>query len=167
MDIDTTTGLGKDTFGLARVSDGTRSYPALVRPNGEVLDLTASYARANDIYEDWPRAFDRLVDLNEREAAGGVGINDLHLLPPTERPQVFGAGSNYRKHAAEMYTYNEGEYQKARQEGESDDAFFARNMEFVEQKRATGMPFIWMATHGCLVGARDDVRLPLVGDQHD
>ena len=166
-DLDPVTGLSSGTFGLSRVEAGARRFNALVRPNGEIIDLSDRFPDTTSIYTDWQRSFDALNEINAKEAASGLSCQDVRFLPPTDRPQVFGAGSNYRKHAAEMYTYNEGEYQKARAEGESDDDFFRRNLEFVEQKRAKGMPFIWMATHGSLIGANDDVRLPLVGSQHD
>ena len=166
-DIAAETGLALDTFGLARVEEGGRRYNALVRPRGEVIDISAQFPDTESIYGNWARSFDALNDLNAREVVAGSSVDAVRFLPPTQAPQVFGAGSNYRKHAAEMYTFNTGEYQKSRLEGESDEAFFSRNLEFVEQKRAKGMPFIWLATHGCLVGANDDVRLPLVGTQHD
>ena len=140
---------------------------ALVKPTGELIDISEKFPDTQSIYGDWDRSFDVLNDINARESHSGLSCGDVKFLPPTEAPQIFGAGSNYRKHAAEMYTYNEGEYQKARAEGESDEEFFKRNLEFVENKRAKGMPFIWLATHGCLIGAYDDVRLPQVGTQHD
>lgn len=40
-------------------------------------------------------------------------------------------------------------------------------MDFVEHKRAKGMPFIWLATHGSMVGAEDNIELPSVGSSHD
>lgn len=165
--IHPTTGLAEGTFALAKLSDGTRAFHALVRPNGDVADLSSRYTDSQQIYADWPRTFDSLVNLEAREFTLGRSVAEFRALPPTDRPQVLGAGSNYRKHAAEMYTYNGGHYQKERQAGESDEAFYARNLAFVEQRRAKGMPFIWMATHGSLVGAQDDIRLPRVGDQHD
>lgn len=166
-DVASETGLARDTFGLSRVEAKGRRFNALVRPNGEVLDISSQFPDTESLYQDWPRSFDDLNNINAREAAGSLSVDMVRFLPPTQAPQIFGAGSNYRKHAAEMYTYNQGEYQKSREAGESDEEFFRRNLEFVEQKRAKGMPFIWLATHGCLVGARDDVRLPLIGTQHD
>ena len=161
------TGLATGTFALARVEEAGRRFNSLVRPDGEIVDISRQFPDTESLYGDWPRSFDALNDLNAREAASGRSTAAVRFLPPTQAPQIFGAGSNYRKHAAEMYTYNEGEYQKSRREGEDDEEFFRRNLEFVEQKRAKGMPFIWMATHGCLVGAYDDVRLPQIGSQHD
>ena len=165
--INSVTGMAEGTFGLSRLTDGGRAFHAIVRPNGEVIDISGSFATSHEIYGDWARNFDRLQKLAESESHQGLNQDDFRFLPPTEFPQVFGAGSNYRKHAAEMYTFNEGEYQKSRLPGESDEDFYKRNMEFVEQRRAKGMPFIWLATHGSLVGANDDIVLPRVGASHD
>lgn len=165
--VNETTGLAEGTFGLSKLSDGERGFFALVRPSGEVIDLSGTFDTSQQLYENWDRNFDALVDLNEKEAASGLQIGAFTILPPTDFPQILGAGSNYRKHAAEMYTYNDGNYQKDRKPGESDADFFARNMDFVENKRATGMPFIWLSTHGSQVGANDDIVLPPIGQQHD
>jgi 2-keto-4-pentenoate hydratase/2-oxohepta-3-ene-1,7-dioic acid hydratase in catechol pathway len=161
------TGLAEGTFALAKLSNGSRAFHALVRPDGDIADLSMLFRDSAQIYEDWDRTFDRLLKLSEGEFHLGMSLGDFRSLPPTDRPQIFGAGSNYRKHAAEMYTYNEGHYQKERRPGESDESFFERNLEFVEQRRAKGMPFIWLATHGSLIGANDDVVLPQIGSQHD
>jgi 2,4-didehydro-3-deoxy-L-rhamnonate hydrolase len=165
--IDPTTGLREGTFGLARLSDGEKVLTALVRPCGEVVDLTARFPSTNDLYADWPRTFDELLRTAASAKSTGTKVDGYRVLPPTERPQIFCAGSNYRQHAAEMYTFNEGNYQKERLAGESDDDFYQRNLDFVTQKRAQGMPFIWLATHGSLVGPEDDIVLPHVGHAHD
>lgn len=165
--IDSKTGLAEGTFGLARLNDGERTFPALVRPGGDVVDLSPRFALANDLFTDWPATFDELEITAARGASTGRDVSEYRILAPVERPQIFCAGSNYRQHAAEMYTYNEGNYQKERLEGESDEEFFARNTAFVNEKRAKGMPFIWLASHGSLVGPDDDIEIPLVGKAHD
>ncbi|HVJ28275.1 MAG TPA: fumarylacetoacetate hydrolase family protein [Vicinamibacterales bacterium] len=166
-EIDPITGLAEQTFGLARLSDGTRVFHALVRPGGEVVDISDSFVSSDDLYEDWPRTFEELERLDAKAASTGTALADYRILAPTERPQIFCAGSNYRQHAAEMYTFNDGHYQKERLPGESDEDFYERNLEFVTEKRATGAPFIWLATHGSLVGSEDDIALPPVGHAHD
>jgi 2,4-diketo-3-deoxy-L-fuconate hydrolase len=165
-EIDQTTGLAEGTFGIARVSDGRREFAALVRPGGDIMDLSAEYPDPNAIYEDWPRTFDSLERLS-RTASSAASGRTFRILAPVVRPQIFCAGSNYRQHAAEMYTFNEGNYQKEREPGESDEEFFKRNFAFVNEKRAKGMPFIWLASHGSLVGPNDDIQLPQVGLAHD
>lgn len=166
-EIDPLTGLAAGTFGIARLLAGETVINALVRPGGDVVDITARFPDANGIYEDWPRTFDSLSQLAASAPSTGTGIDGYHALAPVVRPQLFCAGSNYRQHAAEMYTFNEGHYQNERLTGESDEEFFARNTEFVNQKRAKGMPFIWLASHGSLVGPDDDIEIPLVGHAQD
>jgi 2,4-diketo-3-deoxy-L-fuconate hydrolase len=165
--IDKATGLAEGTFGLCKLSDGSKAFHAIIRPSGEVRDISSAYRISQEIYADWPRTFDILNDLNATENLQGRDVADYRILPPTDYPQVFGAGSNYRQHAAEMYTFNQGNYQKERLEGESDQEFYKRNLEFVEKRRAKGLPFIWLATHGSIIGANDDIRLPQIGTQHD
>lgn len=166
-EIDPKTGLKEGTFGLARLSDGEHRFAAMVRPGGDVVDLSAQYPGVNGLYQDWPRAFDALQIAARRASSTGSDLADYRILPPVDRPQIFCAGSNYRQHAAEMYTFNDGNYQSQRLPGESDDEFFARNTQFVNEKRATGMPFIWLASHGSLVGPDDDIEIPLIGRAHD
>ena len=166
-EFDPVTNLREGTFGLARLTDGSRTFAALVRPGGEVVDLSSKFPSPNDIYADWDPNFDELVKIAATSVSTGTLLEAYRVLPPTERPQIFCAGSNYRQHAAEMYTFNEGNYQKDRLSGESDDDFFQRNLSFVTEKRAKGMPFIWLASHGSLVGPDDDIQLPHVGQCHD
>ncbi|WP_439030452.1 fumarylacetoacetate hydrolase family protein [Gordonia terrae] len=165
--IDPATGLAENTFGLARLLDKGRVINALVRPGGEIVDVSAEFPDQDSLYGDWPRAFDALERIASRAPATGGGLGDYELLAPTVRPQILCAGSNYRQHAAEMYTFNDGNYQKQRREGESDEDFYERNLTFVQETRAQGMPFIWLAAHGSLVGPDDDIVLPAVGVQHD
>lgn len=165
-DINENTGLAEGTFGLAQLADQNRKFHAIVRPDGSVIDISGTFANSQELYTDWDRTFDKLVKINAKAEVLAGTFDDFRPLPPTEFPQIFGAGSNYRQHAAEMYTHSGG-YESFREEGESDDSFFARNMDFVERRRATGMPFFWMATHGSLAGANDDIVLPPVGEKHD
>jgi len=165
--VNEATGLAEGSFALAKLEHDGRAFHAIVRPGAEVIDISADFVNSQQIYGDWPCTFDRLVDLEARAVTTGRPVGDYRILPPTDYPQVFGAGSNYRQHAAEMYTYNSGHYQKDRLAGESDESFYRRNLEFVEKKRARGMPFIWLATHGSVVGANDEVVLPQVGASHD
>ena len=165
--IDPVTGLAESTFGLARLQDGERVFPALVRPGGDIVDLSSDFPDQDSLYGRWPRAFEQLEQVASRSASTGTWTGPYRRLAPVIRPQIFCAGSNYRQHAAEMYTFNEGNYQKDRLPDESDQAFYERNLTFVTQKRAKGMPFIWLASHGSLVGPEDDIQLPAVGHAHD
>ena len=166
-EIHPATGLANGTFALARLRDEGGVINALVRPDGDVVDLTPQYPSQDELYGDWARTFDALERLNSRSVGTAKTVNDYRVLAPTVRPQIFCAGSNYRQHAAEMYTFNKGNYAKDRLDGESDKRFYERNLSFVTEKRAKGMPFIWLASHGSLVGPDDDIELPAIGVAHD
>lgn len=165
-EVNPRTGLREGTFAVARLRAGDRSVHAIVRPDGDVIDVSDRYPTTDSLYGEWDRTFDELDAINSRQGATGA-LDAFSVLPPTDRPQIFCAGSNYRQHAAEMYTFNEGNYQKERLPGESDEDFYERNYRFVVDKRAQGAPFIWLASHGSLVGAADDIVLPQVGVAHD
>lgn len=167
VDLDPTTGLAPGTFGLARLRDGDVTFNALVKPGGDVVDLSPWFVDQDALYGDWPRTFEKLLEVDATAATTKRHLSEYSILAPTVRPQIFAAGSNYRQHAAEMYTFNDGHYQKDRREGESDQSFYERNLAFVTERRAKGMPFIWLASHGSLVGPEDDIVLPLVGSGHD
>ncbi|KQP69986.1 fumarylacetoacetate hydrolase [Microbacterium sp. Leaf288] len=166
-EIDPTTGLAVGTFGLARLKEASRVFHALVRPDGDVVDISNDYPDQDAIYGDWDRTFEQLSHVAGTTRATGTPVSDYEICAPVVRPQIFCAGSNYAQHAAEMYTFNEGHYQTDRRDGESDGDFYERNLEFVTKRRAKGMPFIWLASHGSLVGPEDDVVLPQVGHGHD
>ncbi|KSU70002.1 2-keto-4-pentenoate hydratase/2-oxohepta-3-ene-1,7-dioic acid hydratase (catechol pathway) [Pseudarthrobacter enclensis] len=167
-DINPATGLAEGTFGLARLQDDNNGvFNALIKPDGAVINISSDFPDQDALYGDWPRSFDSLERIHANSRSTGTSVENYKILAPTVRPQILCAGSNYRQHAAEMYTFNEGHYQKQRLTGESDEDFFHRNLAFVEKKRAQGMPFIWLSTHGALVGPDDDVMLPAVGTAHD
>ena len=77
-----------------------------------------------------------------------------------------GAGQNFKTHTAQMLTKNRFN-QHRRSPGESDEEFYARNLELMEERSRTGVPFFWTGLHSSLAGAHDDLILPAIGDQPD
>lgn len=165
-DVNQATGLAAGTFGVALLETDGRRFAAIVRPNGSVIDVSATFPDIVDVYADWPRSFDRLIDLEARGTPLDRPFGDYHALAPVDRPQVLGGGSNYRQHVAEMYTHNKMN-QHNRLPGETDEAFFQRNLKLVDERRLKGIPFFWTGLHSSLIGANDDIVLPPIGSQHD
>jgi 2,4-diketo-3-deoxy-L-fuconate hydrolase len=161
------TGLALGSFGIGtyRVPGG-KAFPGLVLDDGTVLDLSESYASTHAIFDDWDRALDGFVDLAAKGQGSDLRLETLELLPPLAHPNLLGAGSNYRQHVAEMMTHNRFN-QDQRLAGESDDAFFQRNLAEVDRRAREGMPFIWTGLHSSLAGANDDIVLPLIGENPD
>lgn len=160
--INEATGLVNGSFGIGTYRADARSFPGLVQPDGTLFDLTPLYADTHAIFDDWDRALDRLADLAARGGDSPYRFGDVEVLTPIRRPQVLGAGSNYRQHVAEMLTFQKFN-QHNRRENESDEAFFRRNLDEVDRRSREGMPFIWVGLHGSLMGANDDIEHPLIG----
>lgn len=163
--INTATGLFEDTFGIGTFRRDKTPVPALVRADGQAIDLSDHYRDTHVIFDDWDRNFDVLVDL---AATGRTDFEfaQVHALKPLDHPNLMCAGSNYKQHVAEMLTKNKFN-QHNRKPGESDDDFFARNYEAMEERARSGTPFMWAALHSSLVGADDEVVLPVLGDEPD
>ncbi len=160
------TGLRHGSFGIGTFSDGNRCFAALVKPDGRVMDLSSRFRDTHQIFDDWQRNFDALVDLDARADAAQHDFAALRSLPPLAHPNMLCAGSNYKTHVAQMLTKNKFN-QHNRLPGESDENFFKRNYAFMERRAREGTPFFWTGLHSSLVGANEDVVLPVLGEQPD
>jgi 2,4-didehydro-3-deoxy-L-rhamnonate hydrolase len=166
-DVNAATGLKNGSFGIGTFASGaSASFPGLVQPDGTVIDLSAQYRDTHAIFDDWERAFDRLVQINAHPVGDPHRYADLRPLTPLAHPNLLCAGANYKQHAAEMLTKNKFN-QDNRLPGESDEDFFKRNYALMEKRALEGMPFIWTGLHSSLTGAQDDVVLPVIGSQPD
>jgi len=166
-EFDPATGLARGSFGVGTYRlPGERAFPGVVRADGTVFDVSGLYRDTHEVFEDWERAFDRFVDLVSTAGETGLRFERVECLPPVSHPNLLGAGSNYRQHVAEMMTHNKFN-QDQRLPGESDEAFFQRNLAEVDRRAREGMPFLWTGLHSSLSGANDDVVLPLIGRNPD
>jgi 2-keto-4-pentenoate hydratase/2-oxohepta-3-ene-1,7-dioic acid hydratase in catechol pathway len=166
LDLHPATGLRAGSFGIATLAAGDRAFPALVLPDGAVIDLGAEWTDTHALFAQWDRAFDRLVDLAAQPHRATATFADLRALPPLAHPNLLMAGANYKTHVAQMLTKNRFN-QHNRLPGESDEAFYQRNYEMMERRAREGTPFFWTGLHSALVGADDDVVLPVLGEQPD
>lgn len=166
-DFHPATGLAVNSFGIGTYGVcGKPSFPGLVKPDGTVLDLSKFWYDTHAIFNDWDRNFDKLVDLNANDSCPEYEFKSVHAYSALAHPNMLFAGSNYRQHVAEMMTHNKFN-QDQREEGESDESFFQRNLAVVDKRAKTGMPFLWTGLHSSLIGANDDIQLPLIGDHPD
>jgi 2,4-didehydro-3-deoxy-L-rhamnonate hydrolase len=166
-DFHPATGLALNSFGIGTYAEpGKGSFPGLVKPDGTVLGLSEHWYDTHAIFDDWDRNFDKLVDLSEQDSCPEFEFKRVHALSPLAHPNMLFAGSNYRQHVAEMMTHNKFN-QHERKEGESDEDFFQRNLAEVDRRAKEGMPFLWTSLHSSLIGANDDIQLPLIGDHPD
>ncbi|MCY1674946.1 fumarylacetoacetate hydrolase family protein [Pseudarthrobacter sp. SL88] len=162
---DSPVGLAEGSFGVARLRNSEGEFPAIVRPDGTVLDLSTQYIDTHAVFADWNQAFARLFDLAGSPAVTGEYAS-YRALPPLAHPNLMGAGQNFKTHTAQMLTKNKFNQHK-RLPGETDEVFYARNLELMEERSRTGVPFFWTGLHSSLAGAGDDLVLPLIGEQPD
>lgn len=165
--IDDATGLRTGSFGIGtyRTAEG-RSFPGLVHPDGRTVDLSGRWSDTHQIFDDWQRNFDALVDIAARADAAQHDFAALTPLKPLAHPNLLCTGANYKTHVAQMLTKNRFN-QHNRLPGESDEAFYARNYAMMEQRAREGTPYFWTGLHSSLVGATSDVVLPVLGEQPD
>lgn len=164
--VNASTGLADGTFGIGTFSHDGRIFPALIRAGGDLIDLSKQFSDTHEIFEDWERNFDLLVDREAKAEALDVRYSDVRPLPPIARPNIMGAGANYRRHVVEMLTF--GPYPDLRiQEGESEEAAIARNELVVDERVRSGMPILWSGLYSSMIGANDDIVLPGIGTRHD
>ncbi len=164
-DINPVTGLLNNSFGIGTYAQGNCTFPALVKPDGSVIDLSTRFVDTHAIFDDWARNFDTLVDINAKQD-GDFHVDTLRARPPLAHPNLLCGGANYKQHVAEMLTKNKFN-QHNRHEGESDEDFFKRNYALMEQRSREGTPFLWTGLHSSLTGANDDIVLPVLGEQPD
>lgn len=158
-------GLAEGTFGIARLAGDSGAFAAIVRADGSVLDVSSHYRDTHDLFADWDTAFPLLARLAESSAKTGE-YPSYRPLPPLAHPNLMGAGQNFKTHTAQMLTKNAFNQHK-RIAGESDEDFYARNLELMEERSRTGVPFFWTGLHSSLAGATDDLVLPVIGEQPD
>jgi 2,4-didehydro-3-deoxy-L-rhamnonate hydrolase len=163
---DPATGLRIGTFAVGTFEQAGRSFPALVHPDGSVVDLSDRFRDLHEVFDEWETNFAILGDIAAEPGRAVLRVDDLHPLPPLRHPNLLMSGANYKTHVAQMLTKNEFN-QHNRKPGESDEDFFQRNYEMMEQRSREGTPFFWTGLHSSLVGAHDDVVLPVLGDQPD
>lgn len=165
--INETTGLAEGSFAVGTFSvEGAKAFPGLVLPDGGVIDLSGQWHDTHEMFDEWDRAFDILVDIAAKDAGSDLRFADLHAHPCVAHPNMLFAGSNYRQHVAEMMTHNKFNQDK-RLPGESDEDFFQRNLAEVDRRAREGMPFFWTGLHSSLCGANDEIPLPLIGEHPD
>ena len=165
--FDRTTGLAEGSFGIGTYSrmEG-KPFPGIVLPGGAVIDVSDRFHDTHKIFDDWERNFDNLVNIVAKDQGSDLQFADLQCHPCVSHPNMLCAGSNYRKHVAEMMTHNKFN-QHDRKPGESDEQFYQRNLAKVDERARTGMPFFWTGLHSSLCGANDEIPLPVIGEHPD
>lgn len=162
QNIDPRTGLARGAFGFGTFQHAGRVFPAIVRADGGVIDVSDRFADTHAILNAWNRNLDVLRDL-ARTRPSSLEYSQVVPLPPLAHPNILAAGSNYRQHVIEMYEHNNFDPRP----GETREQRRDRYAALMDERIRTGIPFMWTGLHSSLCGAQDDVQLPARGHNHD
>lgn len=156
-----------DGYALGTFSDGTAGFAGLVSGD-RVLRLdnrgpVKEPATVRSLLEDWATVRPRLAEL-AATLHGDVGepLAGLTVLAPVEPRQILQAGANYRDHVAEIVV-------SGREPGDtrSDEELRRAAEKMMDDKVATGSPFLFSGLPAAICGPDDDVLLPAESDQVD
>lgn len=127
-----------------------------------------------DLLQSWQDNFTALQKFLSRCGRGGladvvpegavVPLAALTLHAPVNLPrQVFCAGANYRKHVIELRT----DWKEAGGTDLSPEERRAKATAFMDERAASGTPFVFSKLPSAIVGANDPILLPPGVDRPD
>jgi 2-keto-4-pentenoate hydratase/2-oxohepta-3-ene-1,7-dioic acid hydratase in catechol pathway len=153
------------TFARAdATSAGNRPFPGLVLGGDQVIDLAGyGWQTTREVLRGWSRSgevLDRLAA--DGGAVGAIALDHLTVLPPILPEQVLQSGANYRKHVIDIVVAEELE-RGAMSEAEAREM----GVKIMNERVATGEPYVFLGAVSAICGPYDDVVLPARGDQHD
>lgn len=152
--------LREGAFALGTFDAGAGAFPGVARADGAVLDASALYPSTRAMLADWGAAYGRLADLADSTSADHR-VDEVRPLAPIEPPQVVQSGANYYKHVLDLIVAEH------RAEGVSEDEARADGRAIMDERVASGEPYLFLGAVGAVCGPYDDVLLPAHGERHD
>jgi 2-keto-4-pentenoate hydratase/2-oxohepta-3-ene-1,7-dioic acid hydratase in catechol pathway len=142
-------------------SDEEPAFPGLVLDGERVVDLRGyGWSSLQAILRAWDAAFPVLRRI--AEGSGGTPLDQLRTLLPLEPGQILQSGANYRRHVMDIIVAEERERGSL-----TDEEARVLGAKIMDERIATGEPYIFLGAHSALTGPYDDVVLPARGGQHD
>src|ERR1700753_3740158 len=146
-----------DEFTGVVVGDEVAPLAAL-RPAAPALDA---------LLDDWPANAKLLGDLID-ETRGGQRwaeltrpAGDFARLAPLRPGQIFQSGANYKTHVVQLMMASAAE-----QGDEDPEATHRQATALMEERAATGTPYVFIGLASAICGPDDNVVLPDIGTQH-
>ncbi|CAL9556585.1 Ureidoglycolate lyase [Streptomyces sp. enrichment culture] len=154
-------------FALATLSapDGP-AFPALVTPDGRVLDLEAAFGEGRltvrDLLERWAAALPRLRALAAEPGGARRPLADFRVHAPVEPRQVFQSGANYRQHVIDLHVAH-----RAPGDDRPEEERRAEAAEIMDRRAAEDLPYVFIGLPSAVTGPYDDVVLPAWAEKPD
>ncbi|MEU5312387.1 fumarylacetoacetate hydrolase family protein [Streptomyces sp. NPDC021562] len=147
-------------FALATLS--TRNgpeFPALVTPDGQVLDLRDAFGDDRltmlDVLDDWDTALPRLRALASDTGLTRTAVEDHRVHAPVTPRQVFQSGANYRQHVIDLHVAH-----RAPGDDRPESERRAEAAEIMDRRAAEDLPYVFTGLPTSITGPYDDVVLP-------
>ena len=154
-------------FALGRFDAGRGPFPGLVLAGDRVVDLSAttpSFASLGAILETWDDSLDAIAALASEPTSDTLATASLRVLAPIEpSAQILQSGANYRKHVVELAV----DARIGERPDMTLDELRAETERMMDERAATGEPYVFLGSQAAVCGAYDDVLLPDRGEQHD
>jgi 2-keto-4-pentenoate hydratase/2-oxohepta-3-ene-1,7-dioic acid hydratase in catechol pathway len=153
-------------IGTFAAPDG-RAFAGLVL-DGRVTSLERRLgegATIRSLLEDWDRSLERLAQVARALTPTDCehSLDQLRPLPPVQPPgQLFQAGANYRQHLVQLMSAADERMHHLMSAEERQ-----RELELLDQRAASGAPYVFVGVPYSLAGARDEVVLPATVSQPD
>ncbi len=151
------------TWGLGTFADdGRGAFPGLVLDERRVIDVSGfGWPSVRAVLAGGDAAF-RVLQGLAADGDDGIALEGLRVLPPVGPVHILQSGANYRRHVMDIVVAEE------RERGPTNDEE-ARELgaRIMDERAASGEPYIFLGATSAMVGAYDDVILPARGDQHD
>src|SRR4051794_39962302 len=151
-------------FAVGTFDAGAGAFPGLVIDD-VVFDTrdVLPHATTAALLGYWDAALPVLAAAADAPAGEGRPVSALRVLPPVIPPgQIFGAGANYREHVVQMAVAH-----RLGRSGASAEELAAEAGREIDERQASGEPYVWAGIPSAVSGAYDDVVLPAVGSDHD
>ncbi|WP_329285503.1 fumarylacetoacetate hydrolase family protein [Streptomyces sp. NBC_00691] len=147
-------------FALGTLSLGEGPpFPALVDPEGQVLDLRAALAdpelTMRGLLERWQELLPRLHELAVEPGLSRRPLSDFRVLAPVDPRQVFQSGANYRQHVIDLHVAH-----RDPSDGRSEEEARAEAAEIMDRRAAEDLPYVFIGLPSSVTGPFDDVTLP-------
>jgi 2-keto-4-pentenoate hydratase/2-oxohepta-3-ene-1,7-dioic acid hydratase in catechol pathway len=146
-------------WALGTFDAGSGPFPGVVVEESRVLDAGSIAPDVRALFDTWGASLGRLQELAAQ--TGGVPVDDLRILPPLEPRQVFQAGANYYQHVLDLIVAEE------RARGVDAETALEGARRIMDERVASGEPYVFLGAVGAICGARDDVVLHDRGAEHD
>jgi 2,4-diketo-3-deoxy-L-fuconate hydrolase len=149
-------------FGVGTFHSGTEEFPGLVVDDYviDIRPILPDITRTLDLFANWDENLDLLASHVDDT---GIPMSTVTVCPPvTPGGMVFAAGVNYREHIIEMSVAH-----KLGRDGASEEELRADAATDLDNRLASGDPYIWTGIPSAMCGAFDEIRLPDFGEKLD